>query len=168
MKLALADNPVRIIRKEKALTQQEFADLCKITVQMVYMVESGTYIDIPSSIMSKLVSEDHPEYSIRSQYQTFIAATRANTASLYDWETQPVGYTLDTAPFQQYREHFNLSRQSVSKLLCVQTAKLYKLETGQTKKLPGQLVDALGSVGVPWRNIALLNTWTEKFYWKEN
>lgn len=142
------------------------ADECGIHPQALYMVESGTYSTIPPSIVSYLSKQDYDSQELQGKYLEFVNATRATTRELYDWENiRPAGYSTAQPPFQTYRDVLGLSRQAVAKLLCVQSALLYKLETGKCKKLPGQLIEALRAVGVPWTVINTLNAWTEKYYW---
>lgn len=164
IKSSLSENPVRQLRKSLNLTQEELSNKLGVSTQVVYLTESGVYNKVPQSIASFYAFNGGTE--LNQRYQAFITVTRLNSAELFDWENSfPVGYSLEEHPFVTYREHFNLARQAIAKLLCVQPALLYRLETGKLKKLPTQLVEALRAVGVKWETISLLNTWSEKFYW---
>ncbi len=168
VKRTLAQNPIRAARVELGYKLNKFAELCGVHEQALYLNECGVYIDILPAVLEVFVKHGYLQVTLRTEYREFQKERRAEFALEYNFQDPNIigPIMLSKAPIVTFRTNLGLSRQAFAKRLLVQPAILYKLEHGQARHLPQQLVDALEEAGMSSDIIDELNERTEDFYFR--
>lgn len=161
--LDLTDNPVRQARKRTGKTIDRAAYEAGVNYQTWYLTECGCYDSIPPAILSYFRNKD-TEVSQRT-YQDFRESSqRCFGAQNFLGKGIP-DFSNTQPPILAFREHCGVpSRAAFAKGLCVQVAFLYKLEHGEMRHLPRQIVEALLTAGVSAEDIEELDERNVEWY----
>lgn len=162
----LAENPIRMIRKELKRNQKDFAKDCGIHVSGLYLLECGAYSHIFPSVLGRLESLGFSRGQVEKDYRQFIKKQREKERDTKVW----LSISLDSPnlllnPFSTFRLKADQSRTSFCKRLCIQPALVYRLEQGNFKNMPASVEIALTEVGVPTVVLAQLNEQMEEYYY---
>lgn len=165
-RVGLAENPIRIIRKELKKTQNEFARNCGIHVSGLYLVECGSYSHIFPSILSYLSNKGYDRKQIEKDYKAFIKHRRQIEHESSSWANVVLDSpSLISNPFLAFRTKMDNTRANFCKRLCIQPALVYRLENGELKSIPSSVEIALSEVGVPYIVLEQLNEQLEEYYY---
>lgn len=166
VKHSLASNPIRVVREKQNKTLQEFADLCGVHMQALYLNECGAYPNIlPSVIRYMKYKLGLEESQLQFDYTRFVHKTREefeNRYSPYSLSSDP---RTDHSPVVEWRQGLDLSRSGLVKALCVQPYLLSRVERGETPELPEQFELALLEVHFPMKLLQELKDRVEEFYY---
>lgn len=164
VKQELAANPIRVAREEIGKTLQEFAALCKIHYQALFLSENGVYPGVLPSIRKYLTNNlDFDGEVLDREYKEFVRLRRVQFERNYGTWTLPEPY-LGDSPVVVWREALGLSRLALAKELCVQPSLLYRVEMGKTPTLPTQFKEALLEINFPKRLVEEIEERVEEFY----
>lgn len=162
----LAENPIRIIRKELKRNQKQFADDCGIHVSGLYLIECGAYSHIFPNILSHIRNKGYDTKQVEKDYRLYIRHRREYERDTNTWANLSVEpLSLLSNPFQAFRSKVDSSRANFCKRLCIQPALVYRLEHGEFKSIPTSVSLALEDVGVPYLVREQLNEQIEEFYY---
>lgn len=161
---SLADNPIRVIRKSQKDTLYTFSRKCGVSLQALYLNESGVYPTVLPSILYYLVSDlKCDEDDVLDAYFSFVRQKRKEWASLcapYSLPERRVGHS----PLEDLRLSWGLSRVALAKTLCIQPSLVHRVEVGKARKLPRDFVEALEEIEFPKELIKELGDRVENFY----
>lgn len=133
--------------------------------QVWYLTECGCYEQIPKRIRQYLSHRLAERYDdVEEKYRTYQRISRENARELLQANQELPQSSLTYQPFRAYRETIGVSRAYLAKILCVQPAILYKLESGRSRNLPESLTRALKEAGLPVEIIEELDARTEEYY----
>lgn len=124
-------SPIRFVREANNLSIRDAADAIGCHHQALYHNEIGCYSHILPVIMDWLVqNSDYKQGHLKLAYQRYQEHVRAKSKDLYNWAgvtLEHIGVPGDN-PIIKFREHFDMSRAGLCKVLCLPTATLYAAE----------------------------------------
>jgi len=139
----MTDHPLAIFREKNHLSQDDVANICGITRQIVVFTEQGIYPEIPPSIIKGIKSEYGMLETLNWQHlQDVWIDEELEKVDIAPW----LGEGLGDVPANSFVEWRNLISTSISnfgKLLKIQPVTIRKYESGATNNLPIQLVERL-------------------------
>lgn len=144
------EHPIVEFRKEHHISQDELANTCGITRQILVFAEQGIYPELPPSIIDGIKDE----YGLLStadfqEKNTAYIRQELDALDIRPW----LGHTNgdpDMVPANSFVEWRNLISDSVTnfgKLIKIQPITIRKYESGKTHNLPIQLVERLRYFG---------------------
>ena len=145
-------HPLAEYRHSIHYSQDDLANVCGITRQIITNTEAGIYSEIPPSILKGLREElgatpKEIDALAEAHRQWIIDELAAlNISPLID-EHGDHFFPVGIGSFTQWRELLSDSIAGFAKLMKLQPITIKKYETGQTNNLPQQLVDRLLGFG---------------------
>ena len=137
-------NPIHYLRLTQRLPREHLASEAGCSALVVLRSEQGLYNSIPPVLVRTLV--DHygvDPHQLAIDYTNFQKEQRKFAQqSLADYIPDGTG-----SPLRMWREFYNLSAVGACKVLCVHQAVWANAESGQTHRLPEQLLLALDQAG---------------------
>ena len=145
-------HPLAEYRHSIHYSQDDLANACGITRQIVTNTEAGIYSEVPPSILKGLREElgATPKEidALADAHRNWILDELAglNIGPLIN-EEDYLQLPASVGSFTQWRELLSDSIAGFAKLMKLQPITIKKYETGQTNNLPQQLVDRLLGFG---------------------
>jgi transcriptional regulator with XRE-family HTH domain len=145
-------NPVKRLRKEHKITQQQLADAGDLQRLTVLRTEQGLYEEIPGAVMDGLARlvPSLDRGLVARDYSAFQRHMRALYGPL---SVNRLRFDLVRAaiikghPLVELREKSGWTQIGLCKNLCVNAGLIHKWESGKQKEVPRQLLDALRDAG---------------------
>lgn len=161
-------NPIRILRTLNHKSLQEWADLCGVHLQTVYLNECGVFPTILPKIKTVCLRKGgQTESELTEAYKKFVLDKRRLFSIEYADKVNILpDPDLTKPPFQHYRQTIGpeFTRMGFAKTICVEPAGLYRLETKPLAQIPGRISEALLQVGMSSDNLEELEERTNEFY----
>jgi len=164
----LDTNPIRIIRTQNHKSLFEFAELCGVHLQTVYLNECGVFPTILPKIKDLLIIKyDADDNKLTQDYKKFVLDKRRVFSLTYSDKIDSLpDPDLTKCPFGEYRVNISseFTRMKFAKTICVEPAGLYRLEQKPLSTIPGRVREALLQVGLSSDNLEELEERTNEFY----
>lgn len=148
-------SPIRKQRRKYYNNLTEFQRKLGIQYSVAYFTECGCYGKIPDTIIKAFASKGVDIPSLRQEYREFQKDCRQEFGEYFRDILLSESFNLvlervypSTSFVKLLQDELGMSRAELAKWLCIQTAILYRLEKGQTKEFPDDLVDALYQAGI--------------------
>lgn len=141
-------NPITEIRKKQGASLLSWARDAGIHHQALYLNECGVYVDVLPTLLEFIEGLGYDGAELEANYHLWVAERREEVRESLDFLDDLPEPCRSVHPFVCFREALGLSRMAFCKTFLVHPASIYELEHGKMLKLPGQLVDALRSVGI--------------------
>lgn len=153
-------NPVKRLRKEHNITQQQLADAGDLQRLTVLRTEQGLYEEIPGAVMDGLARlvPSLDKGLVAREYAAFQRHQRAlyGPLSVNRLRFDAVRPQDNRHALVRLREASGWSQIGLCKNLCVNAGLIHKWESGKQKEAPRQLLDALRDAGYSERDILWL------------
>ena len=168
----LAQSPLRLARKHLGLSIADFAEVCNVHEQALYLNECGCYSGVLPSVEHVLSGLGFDLEIIERDYAKFQKEKREAFGTQYGlavWTVADLGtHRLNKSPVATLRSRCNISQLGFAKAICVQPAVIYKAEKGKASMLPEQIRDALIEAGLSVQLLEELNERQQEYYEHSN
>lgn len=169
-------NPITSIRTSVDLSIREFARILSVGPQTLYLTECGCYTQIPPKIITRIYEEDFifSEYpsveTVEVAYTFFRECKQRGFGATYGFYSLPdrqadrqgivpvegnyYEYELPdwdglSSPVESFYTSLDLSRSGFAKSLAIQPSSLVRLNNKSLNHIPGQILKALTTAGLP-------------------
>lgn len=164
----LAQSPLRLARKHLGLSISDFAQVCQVHEQALYLNECGCYSSVLPSVEAVLSGLGFDTETLEREYRNFQLGIRQDFGRVHNFSTLRVSelgrHRLDRSPVTVFRDRLGVSQLGFAKSLCVQPAILYKCEKGRAAGVPEQLERALKDAQFPVELVHEIDERQKEFY----
>ena len=142
------EHPLVVFREEHHLSQDDLANTCGITRQIVTFAEQGIYPELPPSIINGIKDEYglFATESFQKRNKEYIKQ-ELDKLDITSWILSPAWFNDPDASFVKWRNRIATSVTNFGKLIKIQPITIRKYESGATHNLPKQLVERLHYFG---------------------
>ena len=142
------EHPLVVFRNQHHLSQDDLANLCGITKQIVTFAEQGIYPELPPAIMKGIQNEYglFATESFQTKSKEYIQQELAKL-DISSWINPEFPNDVPARSFVEWRSRIAGSVTNFGKVIKIQPITIRKYESGKTHNLPIQLEERLRSFG---------------------